>query len=80
MYRFSPSAYTISAIRALRFGSYSISRDLPRNAELVALEVDLPVLPLVAAAPMARGHMALVVAAAGPLASAPAATSPAWTG
>jgi hypothetical protein len=29
MYRFSPSAYTIRAKRALRFGSYSISETLP---------------------------------------------------
>ena len=40
--------------------------DLSRNAELVSLEVDLPVLPLVAAAPMARGQVALIIAASGP--------------
>src|SRR6185295_7758381 len=39
--------------------------DLARDPELVPLEVDLPVLPLVPAAPMARGQVALVVAAAG---------------
>src|SRR5258708_2251607 len=38
MYRFSPSAYTIRAMRALRFGSYSISETLPGIPNLFRLK------------------------------------------
>ena len=51
-------------MRALRFGSYWIESTLRRHAVLVAAEVDQPVLPLVAAAAMPRGDLALVVPAA----------------
>src|SRR6266545_2811009 len=38
MYRFSPSAYTMSAMRALRLGSYSISATLPGIPNLLRLK------------------------------------------
>ena len=38
MYRFSPSAYTMRAMRALRFGSYSISETLPGIPNLLRLK------------------------------------------
>ena len=38
MYRFSPSAYTMSAMRALRFGSYSISATRPGIPNLFRLK------------------------------------------
>ena len=50
-------------MRAERFGSYSIVASAGRHAELVALEVDAAVVLLLAAAAMADGEAALVVAA-----------------
>src|SRR3712207_5249831 len=38
MYRFSPSAYTMSAMRALRLGSYSISATRPGIPNLLRLK------------------------------------------
>jgi hypothetical protein len=47
-------------MRAERFGSYSIVASAPAR-RLVALEVDAPVVLLLAAAAMANGQAALVV-------------------
>ena len=52
-------------MRAVRFGIVLDRRDLGRDADLVALEVDDAVALLVAAAAEARGDAAVVVAAAG---------------
>ncbi len=38
MYRFSPSAYVTSAMRAVRFGSYSIVETLPGMLSLSRLK------------------------------------------
>ena len=57
-------------MRAERFGSYSIVRDLAGDADLVAPEVDDAEALLGAAAAVAYGDLALVVAAGLPLLAA----------
>ena len=46
-------------MRAERFGSYSTVASCAGTSALVALEVDAPVVALLAAAAMANGHAAL---------------------
>ena len=51
-------------MRAERLGSYSTVAEHRRHVVLVALEVDPPVVALLAAAAVTHGHAALAVAAA----------------
>ena len=53
MYRFSPSAYWSSAIRAVRFGSYSIETTRAGTPILSRFQSMIAVHPLVAAATVA---------------------------
>ena len=63
----SPSLYLSRAMRAERFGSYSIADHLGRDAVLPALEIDLAVFLFVTAADVTRSQPAVVVAAAASL-------------
>ena len=56
--------YLIRAMRAERFGSYSIADHFRRDAVLAAFEIDLAILLLVTAADVTRGQPAVVVPAA----------------